>query len=141
MKKFLILTLIISLTAISCGGKKEVKVVTEDSKIATEAIILIQTLKEAYVKRDLKTIKQNTTKDGFRMISGNMKMFDSVELAFNPVLVEIKDDVVRVNISWRGTWKQAGKSIHERGMGVFTLKGSPLRVDNILMANPFVHPE
>lgn len=140
MKKFLILTLIISLTAISCG-KKEVKVVTEDSRIATEAITLIQTVKEAYVKRDLKTIEKNTTKDGFRTISGSMKMFDSAELAFNPVLVEIKDDVVRVNISWRGTWKQAGKSIQERGMGVFILKGKPLRVDNILMANPFVHPE
>jgi len=141
MKKFLILTLILSLTAVSCGGKKEVRVVTEDSRTATEAITLIQTVKEAYVKRDLRAIEMNTTKDGFRTISGNMKMFDSAELTFNPVLVEIKDDVVRVNISWRGTWKQAGKTIQERGMGVFILKGSPLRVDRILISNPFVHPE
>jgi hypothetical protein len=140
MKKFLILTLIMSLAAVSCG-RKEVEIVTEDSRIATEAITLIQTVKEAYIKRDLRTIEKNTTKDGFRVISGNMKMFDSAELTFNPVLIEIRDDIVRVNISWRGTWKQAGKSSQEGGMSVFILKGRPLKIDNILMASPFVHPE
>lgn len=140
MKKLLILTLILSFAVVSCG-KREVKVATEDSKIATEAISIIHAVKEAYVKRDLRAIEMNTTKDGFRTISGNMKMFDSAELTFNPVLIEIKDDMVRVNISWRGTWKQAGKTIQERGMGVFVLKGSPLRVDRILMSNPFVHPK
>ncbi len=140
MKKLLILTLILSFAVVSCG-KREVKVVTEDSRIATEAISLIHTVKEAYVKRDFRAIEMNTTKDGFRTISGNMKMFESAELTFNPVLIEIKDDMVRVNISWRGTWKQAGKTIQERGMGVFVLEGSPLRVDRILMSNPFVHPE
>ncbi len=139
MKKFLILAFIVFAFVASCG-KKEVKKVSEDSKIATEAFALAETIKDAYIKRDLKVIEQNTTREGFRTISSAMKVFDSSDLAFTPVWVEIEDNVVHLNVSWKGTWKKAGKTTEERGMAVFVLKGRPLKVDNILRANPFKYP-
>jgi hypothetical protein len=131
---------ILILFAASCG-KKEVKKVSEDSKMATEAFAIVETLKEAYVKKDYGTIEKNTTKEGFRAIKTAMKSFDAAELTFNPVLMEINDEVVRLNVSWKGIWQEKGKTTEERGMAVFVLKGRPLKVDNILRANPFRYPE
>lgn len=123
----------------SCG-KKEVKKASEDSKIATEAFALVEAIRDAYIKKDLKALEKNTTKEGFRTISSSIKTFDSVELTFTPVWVEIEDNVVHLNESWKGRWKKSGRITEERGMAVFVLKGNPLKVDNILRANPFKYP-
>lgn len=133
--------MLISLMIIVSCGKKEVKVVSEDSKIATEAFALAKAIKEAYVKRDMVAIKGNATKDGYRTVFGEIKDFDSAELTFNPVWVEIKGNVVHLSISWKGTWQKDGKTIDDMGMAVFVLKGRPLKVDNVLRTNPFRFPE
>ncbi len=138
---YLCLVLIALLSLISCSGKKEVKRVSEESKIAREAIALTETVKNAYTKKDIETIEKNSTKDGFRAISSAMKGFDSVELTFNPVFSELKENAVYLNIAWQGIWKKGSKTIEERGMAVFIMKGSPLKVDSILSSNPFRHPE
>ncbi|MBI3592049.1 MAG: hypothetical protein HY099_00935 [Nitrospirae bacterium] len=140
MKRLLILMLIMFVFIASCG-KKEVKKVSEDSKIATESFGVIEAIKEAYVKKDVLAIEKNATKEGFRAISGVVKSFDSAELTFSPVLVEIEDGAVHLNVSWKGIWKREGKTTEERGMAIFALKGRPLKVDNILRANPFRYPE
>lgn len=124
----------------SCS-KKVVKTVSEDSRIATEAIGVIEKIKEAYLRNDISTLQAYTTRDGFRSIRGVLKVFDSADLSFEPVWVEIKKDVVYVNISWKGRWSRGGKITDERGMAIFALKGIPLKVDNILRANPFIYPE
>lgn len=140
MKKLIVLTLFVLIFLISCG-KSEIKQVTDDSKTATEVFAQIGAIKDAYVKKDMKDIEGRTTRDGYRTIMGAMKNFDSVELTFNPAFVEIDGDTVNVNVSWKGAWKKDGKTIDERGMAVFILKGRPLKVHNILRANPFRYPE
>ncbi len=130
---------IVLIFSVSCG-KKEVKRVSEESLIATEAFGLIEKIKDAYIKGDLSVIERNSTKDGFKAIAAQ-RTFDSVDLTFSPVWVEIEGDTVNVNISWKGNWKRSGKSIEERGMAVFVLKGRPLKIDNVLRANPFRTPE
>lgn len=141
MKRPLILLIIVVAFVTSCGGKKEVKRVSEDSKIATEAFALADTLKNAYLSKDRATIERNATSEGYRTVLSTLKNFDSAELDFNPVWVEIEGDTVHLNISWKGKWQKAGKVTEERGMGVFVLKGRPMRLDNILRANPFAHPD
>lgn len=140
MKRFLLLALIMFVFVASCG-KGEVKKVSEDSKIATEAFALAETIRAAYTKRDLAIIEKNATREGFRTISSALRSFDSVDLTFSPVWVEIEDNVVHLNISWKGTWQKGSKKTEERGMAVFVLKGRPLKVDNILRVNPFRYPE
>lgn len=140
MKKILIGMLMILPFIASCG-KGEVRKVSEDSKIATEAFAVAEEIRGAYIKRDIQSIEKNTTIDGFRNISRAMKNFDSVDLTFNPVWVEIDGDIVNLNISWEGTWQKAGKTFEERGMAIFVLRGRPLKVDNILRSNPLRHPE
>ena len=139
MKK-LILSFLVLFFLVSCG-KSEVKQVTEDSKTAKEAFALIGAIKDAYVKRDMKSIEGLTTRDGYRTVLGAMKSFDSAELTFNPAFVEIDGDTVNVNVSWKGVWKKDRRTIDERGMAIFILKERPLKVHNILRANPFRYPE
>jgi hypothetical protein len=142
MRKFfgVALVLIMAVFVVSCG-KTAVKKVSEDSKIATETFAIVEAIKESYINKDVLGIEKNTTKDGFRAISSVLKTFDSAELTFNPVLVEIEEGTVSLNISWKGTWKKGGNTTAERGMAVFVLKGMPLKVDAVLRANPFKYPE
>ncbi len=137
---FVAVVLIMAVLAASCG-KKTVKRVSEDSKIATESFAVVDAIKKAYLKKDISGIEVNTTKDGFREISSLMKSFDSAELDFNPVLVEIEEGTVTYNVSWTGTWTKNGKTTQQRGMAVFVLKGVPLKVDAVSRANPFKYPE
>jgi hypothetical protein len=139
MKRLFVYAIIVFVFVASCG-KGEVKKVSEDSKMATEAFSLAEKIREAYAKKDLSTIEKNSTREGFRTISSAFKTFDSVDLTFSPVWVEIEDNVMHLNISWKGTWQKEGKTTEERGMAVFVLKGRPLKVDNILRANPFRYP-
>ncbi|HAK89251.1 MAG TPA: hypothetical protein DHV16_06560 [Nitrospiraceae bacterium] len=140
MKRFLIAAIITALFIAACG-KKEVKKVSEDSRVATEAFALAETIRAAYANRDMSAIEKNSTREGARAIIGGMKAFDSVNLTFNPAWVEIDGDTVNLNVSWKGIWKIGGKTIEERGMAVFVLKGSPLKTDNVLRANPFRYPQ
>ena len=137
---FVAVVVIIAVLAASCG-KKAVKRVSEDSKTATETFAVVEAIRKAYLNKDVLEIQKNTTKDGFREISSVMKSFDSAELDFNPVLVEIEEGTVNFNVAWKGTWTKGGKTKEEGGMAVFVLKGTPLKVDAVLRVNPFKYPE
>lgn len=141
MKKYMFYILLISfLLVISCSSK-EVKKVSEESLIAKEAITVLEEIRNAYTMREIKVIERNSTRDGFRKITNLMKKFEYAELTFTPVLIEIEDEKVSLNISWKGLWNMDGKSYEDRGMAVFVLRGKPLKVDDILRANPFSYPQ
>jgi hypothetical protein len=139
MKKILLLLLACGML-VSCG-KKEVKQVSQESRAALEAFTLAETVKNAFINRDEVTLKQNSTEKGYRDITANPRGYDQVDLTFTPRWVEIEGDRLNVNISWKSTWVASGKSIEDRGMAVFVMQGTPLRVAGILRANPFVYPE
>lgn len=140
MKKALILLLIAVLPLLSCG-KKEVKKVTDESKTAHEAIALAEGIKEAYLKKDLAVIENNTTKEGYRELLGAIKRFDKAELTFSSKWVEIEKTSVSMKIAWSGKWVVSGETTEERGTALFIFEGSPLKLSRILRANPFRQPE
>ncbi|MCE5312738.1 MAG: hypothetical protein LLF86_06245 [Nitrospiraceae bacterium] len=142
MRKFSIAAVLIclALLVVSCG-KKEVKKTTIDSKLATESFAVAEALRSAYVNRQIAVMENHTTKNGFKNITSVLKTFDAVELTFTPVWVDIQGDKVQLNVSWKGKWTSAGNITEERGMAVFELKGTPLKVDAVLRANPFRYPE
>lgn len=140
MKKVLILLLIAVLPLLSCG-KKEVKKVTEESKITQEAIALAEEIKEAYLKKDLAAIEKNTTKEGYRELLGSIKRFEKAELTFSSKWVGIEKNIVSMKIAWSGKWVVSGETIEERGTALFIFEGSPLKLSRVLRANPFKQPE
>lgn len=125
----------------ACGGKKEVKQVSHESRIFKEAFLIAETLKTAYIKKDFSTIAENSTKEGYKDIIDYIKHFDSAELTFTPRWVEIEKSKVYLNISWRGSWVAGGETVRERGMAVFLFEDSPLKLSKIIRGNPFIYPE
>ena len=132
--------LIILLLFSSCG-KKEVKPVSEESKIAQEAFKLAEVIKNAYVKNDRLTIERNSTKEGYQELIAAMKSFDDAELFLTPRKVDIEDSTVYLNLTWNGTWTVGGKKTEDRGMAIFVMEGRPLKLSRVLRANPFIQPE
>jgi len=124
----------------SCG-KKEVKPVSQESKLAQEAFQLAETLRNAYVKNDRETFVDNCTNDGYRELVGAIKKFDKAELIFTPTWVEIKDSSVYLSVSWKGVWTLGTKTREERGLGVLVLDGKPLKLAKVQRDNPFSQPE
>lgn len=139
MKKTVIF-LMICIMFISCG-KKEVKPVSQESKMTQEAFVLAETIKEAFLKNDRTTQEKNSTAEGLKDITANKKIYDSVEISFTPRWVELEDNKMLVNISWKSAWTLSGRRTDGRGMAVFVMEGRPLKVSRILRANPFVFPE
>jgi len=137
MKK-IALVLLICCFAAACGGKKEVKQVTQESKTATEAFALAETIKTAFMMRDTSTLQKNATETGLKDITANRRVYDSVDISFTPRWVEIEGSQLMVNIAWKSSWTLSGRRNEERGMAVFVMEGSPLRVSKILRSNPFV---
>jgi len=124
----------------SCG-KKEVKPVSEDSKIAQEAFRLAEVIKDAYIRNDRSTIERNSAKDGYKEIIEVRKSFDSAELTFTPRWVEIEGTTVHLHVAWNGTWIVKGQRTEDRGLAVFVMEGNPLKLVKVLRENPFKQPE
>ncbi|HMK43636.1 MAG TPA: hypothetical protein VK445_05820 [Dissulfurispiraceae bacterium] len=141
MKKILALVLaFFVICSVGCSSKA-VKQPSADSKTATEAFALAEKIRDAYAQRDMSAMRAYTTPEGFKTISESMKNFDSVQLEFKPLLVDIRESGTHLYVSWTGIWQARGQRFEERGLVVFGLKGSPFRVDEVLRANPFRYPE
>jgi hypothetical protein len=131
---------LLALLLLSCG-KKEVRPVSPESKIAQEAFGLAETIRNAYIKNDRETLERSSTKNGYRELIGVIKSFDTAELTFTPTWVEIENSAVSLNISWKSTWVVKDKKIEDRGLAVFVFEGRPLKLSQVLRANPFRQPE
>ena len=132
--------LFVLLLFVSCG-KKEVKPVSPESKLAQEAFQVAETLKEAYINKDKAALEENTTAEGYKELIGSIRYFDKADITFTPTWVEIKDSKVSLTVSWKGTWTVGGKAIEERGLAIFILEGQPLKLATVQRENPFNQPE
>jgi hypothetical protein len=137
-KSIVLAMLLISLVA--CG-KKKVKEVSEESLMAQEAFQLAETIKQAYLENNREVLESNATQDGYTELIGAIKSFDSAELEFVPTWVEIDNTVVKLTVSWKGTWIVSDFTKDDRGIAVFVMEGQPLKLMSILRANPFRQPE
>lgn len=125
----------------ACSGKKEVKAVSQESKIAQEAFSVAEELRSAYVEKKFAAIADVSTQDSYKEISDSIKFFDSVELEFVPRWVEIEKGKVFLNVAWKGAWVVGKDTVRERGMAVFQLEGTPLKLSSILRGSPFKYPQ
>ncbi len=125
----------------ACGGKKEVKTVSRESSMAQDAFAVAEAVRAAYANKDFTAISDRCTKEGYRDIIDSIRFFDSVDLAFTPRWVEIEKAKVYVNIAWKGAWVVGRDTIRERGMTVFQMEGTPLKLSKIMRGNPFKYPE
>jgi hypothetical protein len=141
MKNRIFLIFIAFLILSACGGKKEIKQISMESKIASEAISLVESIKDLYVKKNLSPIAEISTQEGYRDIMDAIKHFDTVDLAFTPRFIEIEGGKVYLNMAWKGTWTVGNETFRERGMAVFLLEGKPLKLSRVLRGNPFRYPE
>jgi hypothetical protein len=135
-----LISLFMAMLLLSCG-KKEVKPVSQESKLAQEAFQLADTLRQAYVKNNRSTLEESSTSDGYRELIGVMKKFDKAELTFTSTWVEIKDSSVYLSVSWKGVWTVGTKSTEERGLAIFVFEGTPLKLARVQRDNPFRQPE
>jgi hypothetical protein len=125
----------------ACGGEKEVKKESYDYRITREAFSVAEALRTAYMKKDFSSIQQLSTKEGFSEIIDSIRHFESVDLTFTPKWVEIEKSKIYLNVAWKGIWIAGGETTRERGMAVFLLDGSPLKVSKVLRGSPFKYPE
>jgi hypothetical protein len=132
---------ILILVLLSSCGKKEVKVVSQDSRVTEEAFSVAEALRTAYVEKDFASVADKCSKEGFKEFMDSIKHFDSVELEFMPRWVEIDKTKVYLNIAWKGSWVVGKDTMSERGMAVFMLDGMPLKLVKIERGNPFEYPE
>lgn len=139
-KTALIVLLIFLMVPYSCG-KKEVKPVSPESKTAEEAFGVAEKIRDAFIKNDRDALLRDSTESGFKDIFAGRKSYEGVELAFTPRWVDIGENQVKVNISWKSRWTVLGKRVEDRGMAVFVMEGKPLKLARILRANPFVAPQ
>jgi hypothetical protein len=139
MRKFLFIAMAVLL--IGACTKKEVKVQTEDSKLAVEAFALVENLREAYAKKNFSAFEGYATDRGLRDLNRDLGEFDKVELYFSPKWLEIEDERLVLNVAWEGTWTIRGREREEKGMAVFELTGRPLRLNKILRSSPFTNPD
>lgn len=141
MKGRIISLIIVIFILSACGGKKEAKQVSMESEIAQEAISVMESIKELYIKKQLSAISERATQTGYKDIMDSIKHFDSAELTFAPRYIEIEQAKVYLNMAWKGQWTVGKETFRERGMAVFLLEGRPLRLSKILRGNPFKYPE
>lgn len=137
----LFLTLMSSFILFACSGSKDVRKSSEESKIAQEAFELAEKLRIAYEEKDMKSLEENSTGNGYRDLLAVMKKFDKASLNFTPTWVEIYDTKVLLSISWKGIWKMKEKDFEERGLAVFVLQGKPLKLEQVQRENLFRQPE
>ncbi len=128
-----------SLLSVSCS-KKEVKQVSQESKMSLEAFTLAETVKNAFIRNDRGVLQNNSTEEGFKDITANTQVYDSVDITMTPRWVEIEAEHLLVNIAWKSTWIVSGRRTEERGMAVFKMQGKPLKIAKILRGNPFLYP-
>lgn len=139
MRKLLFIALAVVL--LGACGKKEVKVQTEDSKLAVEAFALAEDLREAYVKKNFRAWEGYATDSGLRDLKKDLGDFQKVELAFSPKWLEIEGETLVLNVAWEGIWTIKGKERQGHGMAVFELTGRPLKLNKILRSSPFKNPD
>lgn len=139
-KTALLLAVLFATVCLFSCGKKEVKLASQESKTAEEAFALIEKTRDAFMKNDRDAIRENATESGYKDVTANRKSYDSVELDFTPRWVEIEQNKVTVNVTWKSKWTFGGKKTEDRGMAVFVLEGRPLKLSAILRTNPFIFP-
>ena len=138
MKKTIVVLFMLIFLVPGCA-KDKVKP-SADSLMTQSAISALDSVKEAYEKKD-KTGIQNKTEQTLSQQILQELSFDSAELSFTPKMVRINaDSSINIHITWRGSWIVDGKTLTDRGSGVLSFQRESLKLIQIKGDNPFKTP-
>ena len=139
MKK--LLAFLISLMLLMACATEEEKQPPAEGKLADEAFVLIDLIKQKYEENHIRDIEDNCSSAAFKDINLNMRKFTSAHLEFTPKTINVsRTNTVRVSMTWRGAWKVGTRDEARQGLVVFVLEGTPLKLVAIEKASPFKQP-
>ncbi len=122
------------------GCAKEKVKPSADSLMTQSAISALDSIKEAYEKKDRTGIQDKMEQTLSQQILQELS-FDSAELSFTPKMVRIStDSSINIHITWRGSWIVDGKTLTDRGSGILSFQRESLRLTQIKGDNPFRTP-
>ena len=138
MKKTIAVLFMLIIMVPGCANDK-VKP-SADSLMTQSAISALDSIKNAYEKKDRSGIQNKTEETLSQQILQELS-FDSSELSFTPKIVRISSDsIINVHVTWRGTWIVDGKTLTDRGSGVLSFQRESLKLVQIKGDNPFNTP-
>ncbi|MGE5893086.1 MAG: hypothetical protein ACM34I_03425 [bacterium] len=117
------------------GEKKEP---TPETIIAEKAFALSLEIRDAYTAQDLRKLRTLCSETLSNDLSLQREKYKSVKLDFTMRWVDIEQDgTVHLYVAWKRKALTTVQATEDSGMGVFILKGDPLKADTILRDNPF----
>lgn len=138
MKRICAFLTVVVLILIGCGGKEKIKP-SADSIITQNSLRVIETVKDAYQKKDRTALQENMSPELSEDIAKKLS-FESAVLSFTPRMVKLKGSLITINLNWYGTWTIQNKTIKNRGVAVFVLEGDPVKLVRVEGENPFLTP-
>ncbi len=132
--------LVVLLAVLSLGCSKDAVKPSEDSLITTNALAVIEAIKEAYVNKSEANIH---THMGSSLASSVIKnlYFEQAVLRLTPRLVKLTDTSVNVNLNWQGTWQFANdKEVKISGVGNLIFHRETMELTSVDGDNPFMTP-
>jgi hypothetical protein len=132
---FLLIILIISP---GCGGKEKVKP-SADSETAQNALLAVDTVKNAYLNKEEGVLLENLEPGLSDEILKGLS-FEEAELSFNPRLIRITASSVMVQLNWQGQWVVGNKTLRNRGSGTLVLNRETMKLKQVDGDSPFVIP-
>lgn len=129
-------------TAFLVGCGTQAKRPSQDVLIAGQVLKHVERLRMAYSARDMVAMEALIMPEAFREIRYGVKQFSSVDITMEGQWIDIKEDgSIEVRISWAGRW-HIDRSLEatDKGVAVFVLSGSPLRLEKVRGLSPFAAP-
>jgi len=111
-----------------------------DSRSATDAFNVINTVKTAYEEKDTAALQNHM---GTLLAENIIKglLFEKAGLTITPRTVTITDESLKVNIMWSGTWSLTKDSkLENRGVADLVFHKESMKLIYIDGDNPFIIP-
>ena len=138
MKIIYLSLILIVLTSLSCTDEN-IKP-SLDSRLATEAFEIIETVQQAYEEKRENVLREHFGTILADTVAKNLS-FEKVELSFTTRLVKITDSSVKVNLNWHGAWWLAEeKKLANRGVADLVFHRETMKLIQIDGDNPFLIP-
>jgi hypothetical protein len=128
--------LIAGLLLAGCGSGGGVKK-HPDADSAREALRVVDTFFEAFSAGRNADTAQAWAGDGAVPEIGDSL---TVRYEIEPRLIEIDGTDTRITVAWSAQWSGSQGEQSSAGTAVFTVKGTPLRIEGVSGDNPFAPP-
>lgn len=129
--------LIFCVLAVSCASGEK-KVPTAEALTAEKAFSTSLEIRDAFVENDTRKLKALCAEPLFELLSSSRQKFTAVSLEFTMRWVDIDyDGTVHLYVAWKRLATTDREEPSDSGMGVFLMRGEPLKATEILRESPF----